>query len=141
MGIWTTIKGIFAAPKVLDAGLDTLSDIRSGIDKIWYTEEERVDDIQLAKKEGWEYWLKTQAATASENSARAITRRMLAKYYCIGFLILIFWAGAAYPISKEYSAYLLSLVKLLIWPTGAVITFYFGPYQVGQYLMRKKKDE
>ena len=139
MGIWAAIKGIFSAPKVLDAGLDTVADIRSGIDKIWYTEEERVDDIQKAKREGWEFWLKTQAAISSENSARALTRRVLAKWYCGGFLILIFWAGVAYPINVEYSAYLIDLVKVLVWPTGAVITFYFGPYQVGQYLMRKNK--
>ena len=138
MGIFTAIKAIFAAPKVLDTGLDLIPRIADGIDKIWYTEEEKVDDIQLAKREGWQFWLKTQTAIASENSARALTRRTLAKWYCGGFIILIFWAGVAYPISKGYSAYLLDLVKVLVWPTGAVITFYFGPYQVGQYLMKRK---
>jgi len=140
LGVWAAIKGLFAAPKVIEAGVDTLADIRDGIDVLWYTEEEKAGDVIKAKREGWELWLKTQGAIAAENSARALTRRILAKWYCGGFIILVFWAGVAWPISKLYAVYLIDLVKVLVWPTGAVITFYFGPYQVGQYLMRKKDE-
>lgn len=136
---WIAAKlGIGTATKVVDTGLDLIPRIADGIDKIWYTEEEKVDDIQLAKREGWQFWLEAQKNTQGENTQRAMTRRTLAKWYCGGFIILIFWAGVAYPISMGYSAYLLDLVKVLVWPTGAVITFYFGPYQVGQYLMKRK---
>jgi len=139
MGIWAGIKAFFTVPKAVEATVDTIADVRSGIDKIWYTEEERSEDVQQAQREGWALWIKAQSAILAENSARALTRRALAKWYCGGFLILIFWAGMVWPFAKDYSAYLLDLVKILVWPTGAVITFYFGPYQVGQYLMRKKK--
>lgn len=116
------LKGIFSAPKAVDAGLDLVKSGVSGIDKLFFTEEEKSD----ARRNWFKLWLEGQKITASENTTRSVTRRILAVSIVGEFLLFILMAGIAWPWMKGWAMFLLELAQSLGNLVLLVAGFYFG---------------
>ena len=122
-------------PKALDITEDIVTGGIAGIDKIFFTDEEKSD----ARRKTFELWLKLQEIIKGECTARSITRRFLACMIMGEFLLFLLMAALCWPLMPEWSKFLLELGKSLGNLVLAVSIFYFGPYALGTYL-KKKKD-
>lgn len=112
--------------------------IASGIDKAFFTNEERADVTksmadalgQLAKD------------TMNESSTRAVTRRLLCISVTIVYLLLIIAAVVIYYFNIEYSAFIYKVadecLSNLVLMTFA---FYVGAYMVNSYIKPKDKNK
>lgn len=110
-------SGPEAANKVLDGAIN-------GLDKLVYTEEEKVD----AHRKLSDWWLELQKTLGEETSVRGITRRLLTFLTVLPYTAMVVVAAAVWPWYKEYSAFLLSLAESnfgIIVLT--IVVFYFGP--------------
>ena len=116
-------SGPNAAQKVLDAGI-------SGIDKIWYTDEEKAD----ARQKLTDDWIKLQPILQQETTVRSVTRRMLALLFCISYILILFAGVLLLLMSVNEKAVLLFDVAdgKLGWIVASVIVFYFGPTMIGR---------
>lgn len=115
-------SGPEAAGKVLDAGI-------KGIDALVFTKEEQA----AAKQKLIDGWLGLQASMGEETTVRAVTRRVIAVIFAIPFVLMIITAAVVYPINAEYAKFLVDLAQGQFgWVVLATVTFYFGPYMVGQ---------
>ena len=126
------LKGVLSTPKI---ATDVVEGAISGIDKLFFTEEEKSD----ARQKMSEVWLDTVKATAGESSIRSITRRILAVMIVGTFLFFLITSFLCFPYLPTWSAFGLSLAKELSTLTLAVGVFYFGTYAIGTYLMGGKK--
>ena len=103
------LKRLFAGPdtagKIVDAGI-------KGLDAAWFTAEEKA-----------EFTLKYMLATQSQN----VARRLIALLVIAVFLFLLILAAAVYPISPDYSGFIMTKVvdAKLSTITGIIIGFYF----------------
>lgn len=118
--IFTGDKGIDTANKVLDAGI-------SGLDKIFYTDEEKAE----AHAKMGEHWLKVQEALATESSPRSVSRRIIA-WSVVANVLLAFDVCLVLALTSRKEA-IQSVVELVIafnlgWAFVAIIIFYFGPH-------------
>lgn len=110
-------SGPAAAEKVLDGAI-------RGIDKIIYTEEEKVEAQQKLS----EWWLELQKTLGEETSVRGITRRLLTFLTVLPYTLMVVTAAVAWNFNKEYANFLLSLAESnfgIIVLT--IVVFYFGP--------------
>jgi len=138
MGLLSLFK---SSDKVADMGKTIVEGTVAGIDKIFYTEEEKAENkmkITELKQKGYELWLKLQETIANENTARSITRRILAVMFCGSYLLLLLASATLFPWFAEWAGQLFEYAKVLTNPVLAVIIFYFGPYAVGKYLSKKE---
>lgn len=116
------IKALFgagpeAASKALDAGI-------AGLDKMFYTAEEKAEALQQLS----DTWLKTQAALQNETSIRSVTRRIIAFSVIFPYVFLVLAAAVSYLFNPEYSKFLLQLAEGNFgWLVLGVAGFYFGP--------------
>lgn len=130
MGFLKAIGGFLfggsdSANKTLDMADKAISGVGEWIDNKTYTAEEKAKDISAAARTH----LDLIRATADENSARSITRRVLA-WSVAGFVL--FWASVAMVFGifddKEVVARIIEIAKAF-WLGEAfvsVIVFYFG---------------
>lgn len=122
------LKGLFAAPKAIDTGLNIIEKGAEGIGKLIFTDQEKAE---LSQKT-FETWLKVQEVTSSESSIRSVTRRILAVMILGTFLLFLLGAAISWPLIPAWSVFLLSLAKELSNLALAVAVFYFGYYGVKQ---------
>jgi hypothetical protein len=142
MSFFTTL---FSTKKVIDAIPDTankvVDGVTAGLDKMFFTDEEKSDASQHAMDSIYGFI----KATMEESSIRSITRRVLAVLTMSGFLFLLIFGAIVYCISAEWAAFVLSCASTLSNLVLAVSVFYFGPYQVGGMITNiiesKKKDK
>lgn len=110
--------GAKSAEKVLDGAV-------SGIDKVFYTDEEKAD----AREKLGAYWLEAQKVLLNESNSAGITRRILAWIIMGEFALLVLIAAIAFPFLPEYSQFLVGLIEgqlsLLVLTVGG---FYYGPF-------------
>lgn len=111
--------------KKTEKAIDTVAEgLYNGIDKLFFTDEEKVQASQKA----FDAWLRMVEATSKENSAKSYTRRIIAIMVISVWLTLLVYGVVAFPFSQAYSRFILSLVTNdMLWITGAVVVFYFGP--------------
>jgi hypothetical protein len=129
-------KAFFAAtPKLASNVADLIPTAANGIDKLFYTDQEKAE----AGKEAFELWLKLQESTANESSVRGITRRILAFMFCGAFITSFMFVLVALPLNPQYAKEVVSTVDTfgLPWIVGTVVVFYFGPYMVGRMFNKK----
>ena len=125
------------------------SGILKGADKLILTEQEK---LEYSQKAG-ELWLKAQEAMRQENSARAVTRRMIAVpavYIWLGCQLLSVAAGILATLvglaAKEWIEPLLQISEIATAQAESmdavvlgIIVFYFGPHVVSA--LGKKHDK
>lgn len=119
----------------VETGASLLKSAASGIDKMFYTEEERAD----AKVKFYELWLKSQAQAASESPIRGITRRLIAVPWMFLQMFLILATISGYFFDQKFSILCVDIMRENIWITGTIVVFYFGPYMAEMILSKLKK--
>ncbi len=93
---------------------DTTSAVLSGIDKAWFTDQE---------KSG--FFLKYLAATQPQNLAR----RLIAVIVVLLWAMLILLGVALYKFDPAYSDFIFSTLKDVVnTPFGIIIGFYFAAH-------------
>lgn len=131
MGLLGTL---FGTPKVVDTVADTVKSGVGMLDNAFYTDQEKAADaVKLM-----DVWIEIQKTTASENSIRSITRRLLAWTIMGVYVLIVMAACIVWKIDPEWAKYILSLLTETNLSYLALIVgfFYFGSYAIGQY-MRK----
>ena len=133
------IANIFGVGKTAEKGLDIAEKgmdwVGSGIDKAFYTEEEKADanlKILNAKIEFVKMF-------AGENSEQSKARRELANMVFKSFFSLIFMGVAVWFFNKEYALFIFSIVAEISGLSLLVAGAYFGPHQLSKIFQWKKK--
>ncbi len=139
MGLFTGIKALFSAPKTIDKAVDVgakvADGIMSGLDKLWFTKEEKAD----ARQKGTETLLKFWEVVANENTEQSKARRELAKMVFKTYLSLILMAVAVYGFDKEYAKFIFEVAGILTVIVGGIAAIYFGPQQISKIWSKDKK--
>ncbi len=130
MGI---LKNIFSSADKLDPQ-KTFDTVASGVDKLFFTNEEKSDAAQKA----WDQWLEWYKLSSTENSARSYTRRIMAVMFSSVFLFILLAAAGVWLIDKEYAAFLFDLGKELFPMVSGILFFYFGYYAVNSMIKTSK---
>lgn len=84
-------------------------------------------------------------ASLSEKTERSQSRRSIAELWIKAQLVLILLTAIAIPwkmeVAKQY--FNLATSDVMLWGTGSIICFFFGPYVWGTHIMRNqvKKEE
>ncbi len=106
---------LFGGSNAADKTVDSIS---SGIDKMFYTDEEKAD----ARKVGFELFIEYQKATQPQNIARRLISLILVGL----FALLVLIAVIAQPFNSEYSNFVLSVLTQNVMPlTVVIVSFYF----------------
>ena len=130
MGLLSWLK---TSDKVVDTAADLAIKGANGIDALFFTAEEK----SVASLKMVELWIETQRVIRDENTARSITRRILA-VIIMGFVVLLGLASAVlYNFNIEWATWCLSIIKEYSFLVGAVSVFYFGYYAVKQITGKK----
>lgn len=109
---------------------DVFDKASSGIDKLFFTNEERADfNKGIADSQ-----LEFVKQTISENSIRSRTRRYIAVSIIAVYLFLVLASGFSYLFHEEYSKHIFELAnKSLGTLVVMVCAFYFGGYYLKNY--------
>lgn len=134
---WNPMTWFSVGGKAADAAFDTVGDIRSAIDVLILTEEEK---IQYGQK-GMDQFLEFQKLNMEQNSERSKARREIAFLIVKAQLLQLFVIGTAWIINKEWAEFLLKLNTALKVGAAffAAIVFYFGYYGVQGAIDKYKK--
>ncbi|MFK5947952.1 MAG: hypothetical protein QM500_04165 [Methylococcales bacterium] len=107
---------LFGGSGAADKAVDSIS---SGIDKMFYTDEEKAD----ASQKGFDTFIKWQEATQPQN----VARRLIALIITFLFAGLIIAGCAVWPWFPDFSVFIFSMLSELVLPSYIVIiAFYFG---------------
>ena len=113
---------LFGGSEAADKTVDSVS---SGIDKIFYTDEEKAD----ASKESFKLFIKYQEATQPQNAApRLIALIIIGMCALLTVVCLIAW-----PISKDYAVYSFDILSNVYVPLAVVI--------VSWYFYKRRNDK
>ena len=130
------LKGLFNTANKLDPQ-QTFNTISSGVDKLFFTNEEKSD----AAKQAWDQWIEWYKLNSDENSARSKTRRILAIMFAAIFLFLLLCSGAVYLINETYANFLFELSKSIFPLVSGILLFYFGYYGVNSIIKTNSKNK
>lgn len=114
----SSAKAVDAAAGIADK---TADGIIAGIDKAFYTDEEKAE----ARQKWFSGWLALQQTIANESTPTAISRRVLAFMIMGVFLSLIVLGIALWKIDREWSRVVFDGVDRLEWMATAVAATYF----------------
>ncbi len=123
--------------KAVDTAADLIKAGVSGIDKLFFTEEEKSD----ASAKFYDNWIKTLELLVDTESIRSITRRYLAVAVVGAWLYLVILGVMVHVFGgdKETAEFVFKVVESMNYPVLAVIGFYFGPEMIGRLLGKIKK--
>lgn len=131
-------KTLFSTPDTISTAVRTGEKITDGIiaglDKIYYTDEEKSDAQQKASETLLEYW----KVISIENTEQSKGRRQLATMTFKTYLSLLLISVPVYGFDKEYAAFIFSVAGVLTIIVGAITAIYFGPHQI-QKIWKKKE--
>lgn len=137
MGWLTAIKAMLGTPKTINTAVETGAKITDGIiaglDKIWYTEEEKAE----GRQKGSETLLKFWEVIANENTEQSKARRELARMTFKVYFSLLLMSVAVWGFSKEYAAFIFSVASVLTILVGGIGAIYFGPNQISKIWKKK----
>jgi hypothetical protein len=123
--------------KAADGALSIIDGVKSGLDALILTEEEK---IQYGQK-GFDLQLQFLKLNMDQNSLRSKARRELAKAIVYFNLFMITVIGILWKIDPLWSKFLMELMigmKLGV-AFVAIIVFYFGYYGVQGIISKAKK--
>lgn len=123
-------SALFSSKKVVDTAMDTVKDIRDGIDMLVYTDEEKA--IYHAKIS--EVILKRSEVALQESSIKSMTRRIIAVSVVLiaEFLTVVLLVGYLAKFDKPMMLGVWSLLQFWAVPLGIVLAFYLGYYGISQ---------
>ena len=126
-----------AGDKAAGAAVDTIGDIRSAIDVLILTPEEK---IQYDQK-GMDQFLEFQKLNQEQNSERSKARRDIALLIVQTQALQLSVIGTAWVFNKEWADFLLKLNMALKFGVAfvAVVCFYFGYYGAQGVIDKYKK--
>lgn len=120
---WFT-AGPAGAAKVLDAGI-------KGLDKLVLTPEEKLDYMKTLGGQ----WLEVQNVMLHETSVQSITRRFLAFFIILPYVLMTCSAVAVWPWRADYSKFIFDVLGGDFgWMALGVMAFYFGTYMLQRVL-------
>lgn len=127
MGWLSSITSLFGGSDSMGKIATKAADgLYNGIDKLFYTDEEKAD----ARQKAGELYLKFIDKAYDQNSTRSVTRRWIA-FMVIGPMMLCFLSGgAAWFFDQAAAAFLFSMFKELAPWGGGILMFYYGPHIV-----------
>lgn len=132
---WLTT--LFTSKKTIDTAVETgakvTEGIIAGIDKVWFTEEEKSDAQQKASETLLKYW----ETIATENTEQSKARRELAKMTFKVYFSLLLMAVGVYKFDPEYSAFIFTVAGTLTILVTGIGTIYFGPNQIAKIWKKK----
>ena len=132
MGFWSFLSG-----GSTDKALGIVEKAGAGIGKFFFTDQEKSE----ANAKLVELWVEVTKVTANENTARSITRRILAIMFCGAYLLLLLAVALCIFIHPAAIPDLLSLAKMLTAIVLTIVVFYFGPYAIGNYLVKRENNK
>lgn len=114
--------------KLIDIGAKVTTGIMSGIDKAWYTDQEKSQEIIGLIKSHSDFVLKT----LDESSIRSVTRRWVAlgimSCFSVGFLACFF--GALLGLGDVTKAVEVAVAFQVPWLMLMVAGFFFGTHMI-----------
>lgn len=144
MGLIAWLSGKNTADKTLDLANKAADGLTNGLDKIWYTEEEKAETALKRLDVGVKFadlHLKLVEATANESTTRSITRRIVAIFIMIMTCIMMLAVAVAYKFDADYAKFLL-LLSDKFWLGASffsVVVFFFGNHVIGGMITKLKK--
>lgn len=104
----------------------------SGVDKLFYTKEEKADNAKYMS----EWFLRYLEASQPQNLARRFIALIIVGLWA--FLVLL--AVMVYKIDESYSAYILGILKDVVSsPFVWIIGFYFAKHLISSAIGQAKK--
>lgn len=123
---------LFTSKKTIDTAVETgakvADGIMSGLDKIWFTDEEKSD----ARQKGSETLLKFWETIAKENTEQSKGRRILAVMTFKVYFSLLLMAVAVYSFNEDYAKFIFSVAGVLSVLVAMIGAIYFGPHQISK---------
>lgn len=139
MSLFTGIKALFTTQKSIDKALDIgekiTTGVISGLDKLWYTDEEKAD----ARQKGSDTLLKFWEVIANENTEQSKARRELAKMTFKVYFFLLLAGVTVYKFDSEYSKFIFDVAGTLTGLVMGIAAIYFGPQQISKVWKKDKK--
>lgn len=126
----------------IDVG-QTFETVTKGVDKTFFSQEERAD-LNKGIADAQVDYIKT---TVSENSARSVTRRYLALAIMGVFLALVIMAAVVFKIDSEWSQFILDICTSKLGTLSIMVAaFFFGGYYAKKFvpdtrIKREKKTK
>ena len=134
MSILSVIKGAFASPKIVDTGLELAKKGASGIDMLFYTNEEK----EIARKEWFAMVLKSENANQEQAQIRNVTRRTIAQQFIKVYLFLILVEVVLYKLDPAWAKHIFEMLKVVSYCVVPIVVFFFGSYGWGTYVKKDK---
>ena len=131
------LKNLFSAPKLADTAANVIDSAVSGIDKLFYTDEEKAENAQKS----FSLWLKAQEILVHESSIRSITRRYLAVMIVAEFLTLILLSAVLFALGISTAEKVFECAKSIAGLVFMVAAFYFGYFGAQQIIHSVKKGK
>ena len=132
MGIGALISGIFTGAKTAEKAVDIADKVTSGfmagIDKMFYTKEEKADAIQKHSETMLKYW----ELVTKENTQQSMARRELARMSFQVYFFLILVMVVLCKIDLEWAKFVFETLGMITWLVGMVAATYFVPHQVSK---------
>ena len=158
MGFLTAIGSALGFINSNDTAATLAKDISSGVDMMFYTNEEEAIDKAKMTVQATETWLRMLEVLKSSEVYRSITRRALSIFIVFNLMCMIWlaivaevaatfgWFKALVVVTVDdwaFTPITWAILKIagvfeLGWVFCTIIVFYFGP-QLAQILMGKKK--
>jgi hypothetical protein len=146
------LGGLFGLVNSNPTASELAGDISSGVDKMFYTSEEKAE----ASAKAFEGWLRMVEMMKGSEQYRSITRRILAVGIVVNLLLMIWiciaaeicatfgWLGLA-SIESGFTSITLSIIKIaavfqLGWVFCTIIVFFFGPHLI-QFFSKGKASQ
>ncbi len=153
MGILAGIKSFLGFANTNSLATNLASDLSSGVDKIFYTAEEKADNQMKV----FESWLNMVQVMKNSEVYRSVTRRLLAVGIVFNLLLMIWLCVVCELVNSfgwvtmhtakvdkvEFTTATWSILKIasvfeLGWVFCTIIVFYFGPQLIQQLTGGKK---
>lgn len=138
MGFFSWIQGKNSLDKTLDIADKTSSGIMSGIDKMFYTEEEKADSLQKRLELSDQIsktHIELMKVTHNETTARSVTRRIIAVSIMFLTFVSMILTCVVWKIDKEWGEFILNVTKYfqIGWAFITVVVFFFGNHMLTRF--------
>ena len=126
--MFSFIGKLFGSDKATAKVIDTVS---AGIDKIWYTDEEKAEDAAQARREGQAFLIEWLKSTSGSRLARRFIALIVVSIWAIQYLtvqilmIIAVWAENSQPY-KDSAQVIIDNIDQSTGATMLILAFYFA---------------
>jgi hypothetical protein len=134
---WPWLASLFSSQKTIDTVVDTAATLAksaaSGIDVIFYTDEEK----SQARTKAFDQWLEQCKSIVDGDTPMAKARRAIAVMIVVQFLLFLnVGLYAVYTGAESVKGYIQANIGDLFWLVICVFGFYYGPYVYDRYIKK-----